>query len=1055
MRAGSGSPAVAAAASDCYDQPVESAVLVGRERELGALEDGLSTLDRGEGSLLMISGEPGIGKTRLLEELARRAAQRGALIGWGRMWEVGMTPAFFPWIQALATLGPRDEPPPSLEKLEERAGAAARVARFGDVKTFLSRRALAAPVVLLFDDVHAADPSSLQLFEYVAPLLAGDRVLFALAARDADATPEVAALLGRIQRRARRLPLARLGRDEVLRLVEGRGDGARVFELSEGNPLFVNELVASLAVGGEPRLPALSSVRSVIQERVTRLPEPTRAALVAGAVVGREFSARVIGDMLGAPSAEASLGPALALRMLEMTGPDRYRFSHALVAEALAEELDPSERARLHLRAAQAVERREGESSISVAHHLLSAGHLAAEAAVTAAERAARHCMERLAFEDAAELLERALAALALADPGARRRRATLLCSRAESLQHATSHARATELCDEALGIVRALEDEPERADANAASNAELFARIALVRGLEFRFGRTDPLLVELLREAIARLGAGSTRLRARLLARLAAAEQPARDPQEPVRLAFEAIELSRDLAPRDRLDVAYVATAALVDYVTPEKLEPIHREVLELSRGTDRSISVHTRLRLCFTAAERIDRRALEVAVHAFATEAQALGLPQWLRYVPMLEALTAMLEGRFEAAARAADECEAMSLAMGDAGSAWLLGIHRAMHAWVRTAPFDPEVRRTLSSYAPGKGTIEAWFATQDGALEQARIALAQLDGKLPQDMDLALMVGQAIAFAGDHELRIRAYALIGERVGRIALASMVGYAVVDLCDRLLLVLACALERWDAIDAHAESALAVAGRLGSPVWDARVRADWAEALYRRGRPGDRERAESLYREALAVAERLDMPGLRTRCREALGGRVPAPPRSVAGSAVELRPSGALWILRGFGEEVVVKDSRGVQMLARLIAEPGRELHVLDLAGAAGEADGGDAGPALDPRARAEYRARLAELTTERDEAESFGDRGRAERASVELEALRSELERAFGLGGRERKQGSASERARSNVQRRITHALEQVTLASARLGEHLTATVRTGTYCVYTPSA
>jgi len=139
--------------------------------------------------------------------------------------------------------------------------------------------------------------------------------------------------------------------------------------------------------------------------------------------------------------------------------------------------------------------------------------------------------------------------------------------------------------------------------------------------------------------------------------------------------------------------------------------------------------------------------------------------------------------------------------------------------------------------------------------------------------------------------------------------------------------------------------------------------------------------------------------------------------------------------------------------MIARLVAEPGRELHVLELAGAVGEVDGGDAGPALDARARDEYRVRLQELAAERDEAESFGDRGRVERASAEIEALRAELERAFGLGGRERKQGAASERARSNVQRRITHALAQVAAASPRVGEHLVATIRTGTYCTYSP--
>ena len=102
---------------------------------------------------------------------------------------------------------------------------------------------------------------------------------------------------------------------------------------------------------------------------------------------------------------------------------------------------------------------------------------------------------------------------------------------------------------------------------------------------------------------------------------------------------------------------------------------------------------------------------------------------------------------------------------------------------------------------------------------------------------------------------------------------------------------------------------------------------------------------------------------------------------------------------MSGFGESAHLKDSRGLGKLARLVAEPGRELHALDLSGASAT-DGGDAGEVLDERARKEYRARLAELQAELDEAEDFGDVGRAERARSEMEALTSELARAVGSG-------------------------------------------------------
>jgi hypothetical protein len=233
-------------------------------------------------------------------------------------------------------------------------------------------------------------------------------------------------------------------------------------------------------------------------------------------------------------------------------------------------------------------------------------------------------------------------------------------------------------------------------------------------------------------------------------------------------------------------------------------------------------------------------------------------------------------------------------------------------------------------------------------------------------------------------------------------------------------------------------------------------VNADWAEALAKRGRTGDAERARALWQSACADAERLAMPGLLVRCRSALAEALhaaasAAPPVASDDCApLVLEQRGDLWVVQGFGERVHVKTSRGMQLLARLCAEPGRELHVLELVDAA---ISGAAGPLLDERARAAYRTRLRELAAEREAAESACDLGTSERAAREIEALRTELERALGLGGRERKWSDSSERARSNVQRRIAHAVEQVRTTSARLGEHLAASVRTGTYCSYTP--
>ena len=151
-----------------------------------------------------------------------------------------------------------------------------------------------------------------------------------------------------------------------------------------------------------------------------------------------------------------------------------------------------------------------------------------------------------------------------------------------------------------------------------------------------------------------------------------------------------------------------------------------------------------------------------------------------------------------------------------------------------------------------------------------------------------------------------------------------------------------------------------------------------------------------------------------------------------------------------------------GLGHLVRLLGAPGREIHVNDLVAGAyegrrdGEAAGaaaGDAGELLDPKARAEYEARLREAREELEEAKGLNDRGRAERLGEEVEFLVGELARGYGLGGRARRAGSTAERARVAVTRAIKYAVDRIAEHDAALAEHLRVAVRTGTFCVYEP--
>jgi len=163
------------------------------------------------------------------------------------------------------------------------------------------------------------------------------------------------------------------------------------------------------------------------------------------------------------------------------------------------------------------------------------------------------------------------------------------------------------------------------------------------------------------------------------------------------------------------------------------------------------------------------------------------------------------------------------------------------------------------------------------------------------------------------------------------------------------------------------------------------------------------------------------------------------------------LRRERDLWALEmPDGRTFRLKDSKGLAYLAQLFSHPGRELHVLELAGVDAP---GDAGPVLDERAKTEYRARVTALREDLAEAERFHDLPRATRAREEIAVLADQLEAAVGLGGRDRRLSSDIERTRINVQRCIKEALQRIGLSDPAVGRYFATTVKTGNYCSFRP--
>jgi hypothetical protein len=250
-----------------------------------------------------------------------------------------------------------------------------------------------------------------------------------------------------------------------------------------------------------------------------------------------------------------------------------------------------------------------------------------------------------------------------------------------------------------------------------------------------------------------------------------------------------------------------------------------------------------------------------------------------------------------------------------------------------------------------------------------------------------------------------------------------------------------------------HFEDALVRVEQLDAAPYRARIEVDFAAALLRSGGAAGRERAAQLLDAARATAARLGMPGLIAEA-DALATPGPSPAADTA-PRFDLRRDGGVWTVRCAGSEFHLKDSRGLQILARLIAEPGREHHVTDLLAPPGEHGlVEDSGAALDAEAIGQYRERLGELRAELAEAEDWADAGRAERARTEIEALTSELARGTGLGGRARRAGATSEKARINVRRRLVDAIARIGEHSPALADHLTVAVKTGNFCSYQPA-
>ena len=412
--------------------------LVGRAAPLATLQQAWADAAAGRGGLVLVSGEAGIGKSRLVEALADHVLADGGSVRWGRCFETAGAPVLWPWVQVLRAgfaegerpapddvallagllpdqdpSGPTTADAPVVGSPDDRFGMLQAIARtvVGPmaVATPLAHPAASHPprgVLVVVEDLHWADPTSMEVLEHLAPLLPAVGCMVVATHRDtaADMGPVLPGTLARLarQRAVTHVPLGPLD-DDALRELASEAVGAAALEevvtvlgeRSDGNPLFAGQLLAVWLRGG--RLPegVPHGLRALLADRIARLPDATRAVLRAAAVVGRDFSPSLVatatstglGEVLAALDPAAEMGIVVA-----MAGSDRYRFTHVLLRDSLYDTIPPGERIRLHATIGLSLEA-DGTRVAEAAHHLRHGAPLglagrAADAALRAADRA-------------------------------------------------------------------------------------------------------------------------------------------------------------------------------------------------------------------------------------------------------------------------------------------------------------------------------------------------------------------------------------------------------------------------------------------------------------------------------------------------------------------------------------------------------------------------------------------------------------------------------------------------------------------------------------------
>ncbi len=570
--------------------------IVGRERELAALRKALTISRNGHGRMVMLLGEPGIGKTYLAESISHEAASAGTCTLWGRCGQTG-APAFWPWMQLLRgalslwkmdwisaanrlwlermlrtfpELGPmteawkigesrtlQDSSQPQLSEAPELV----RFRLFEAVSSFLGDFSAKVPLVLVIDDAQVADVDSLELLQFVARDYAQSRILILVTCLNvwSNIPSERSALLTSIARDADRFELQGLTDDEIIEFI-GVKCGIKADEMlasrfqarTAGNPFYLDGLVQSLSDDRRAsdlpeilgNLPAPDNTIAAIQHRLEPLAETTRRILTVASVMDGYFDESLLARVLGMPRDRVFLGleEAYKLRLIRSERDEQktYRFNHGLVAEAVRAEMTRAEIARLHKRVGEAIEvstpdKKAGDLAQLAYHFGEALPYVPVSKAVEYAYRAARQVTPRAAYAEAIRLLRFALKTLATSEQPDQTTRCELLIELGEAQSKAGDQTAAQKSFEEGIRIAHDQQD------------SRLLARGTVgFAASSHKPGHADERSIANLTDSLNILGEKDLELRSLLLAQLAIELFWTTERERAVALSRQAVEFAR-----------------------------------------------------------------------------------------------------------------------------------------------------------------------------------------------------------------------------------------------------------------------------------------------------------------------------------------------------------------------------------------------------------------------------------------------------------------------------------------------------------------------------